>query len=698
MDADALLDGLDDAQMAAVTSSAMPLVILAPAGSGKTRVLTRRIAHRVASGAIDPRHVLALTFTRKAAGELDDRLRRLGLRGDPTTGTFHAVAWGVLRTRWSDQGRSPLALLDRKARLLAEVAPTAPGRDKRQVLSDLASEIEWAKARMVTPDTYVEAVASASRKSALRPELVAETYAAYERRKQRGGLVDFDDLLGLCARALEDDERFAAAQRWRFRHLFVDELQDVNPLQFRLLEAWRGDRYDITAVGDPQQAIYGWNGADASFLLDVHRHWPPAEVIELDRSYRSTPEILDAAASVLRGARQPTRAVQATRPSGVAVRLQEHLDDRAEAIAIAGALRLAHLPGRPWADQAVLVRTNAQTHLITEALRGAGIPHRLRGGAAFLDRPDVRRTLRDLRSATVPLGTALADLELQMEALAADDTPIDEGDEVSPERLERITDEREAMAALLRMGRDYLRLDPTGRAGTFSAWLVATVQSEGDSAGISSDAVEVATFHAAKGLEWAVVHLAGLEDGYVPIAHARTAAAKAEEARLLYVAMTRAQRELHLTWATRRTFAGRVAERRRSQLLDPLTRRAGSPAEEAGPPTGPTADGPPPRGGWQEDLARHRAALQQATQVDDPALDRLRAWRDATARAARIEPDAVLPDRVLARVVADAPADLDALGSIRGVGPVLAGRFGAAMLEALGGAAAWGDEIVGDTA
>jgi DNA helicase-2/ATP-dependent DNA helicase PcrA len=158
MDPEALLEGLDDAQRAAVTSTALPLVVLAPAGSGKTRVLTRRIAHRVATGEADPRHVLALTFTRKAAGELDDRLRRLGLRGDATTGTFHAVAWGTLRTRWADQGRAPLTLLDRKGRLLTELAPTTPGKDRRAVAGDLATEIEWAKSRMITPDTYVDAV------------------------------------------------------------------------------------------------------------------------------------------------------------------------------------------------------------------------------------------------------------------------------------------------------------------------------------------------------------------------------------------------------------------------------------------------------------------------------------------------------------------------------------------------------------
>lgn len=655
----------------------MPLVILAPAGSGKTRVLTRRIAYRVATGETDPRHVLALTFTRKAAGELTARLAQLGLRGDATAGTFHAVAWGVLRTHWSDRRRPAPALLDRKGRLLAEVAPKIPGRDTRTVVGDLATEIEWAKARMVTPDTYATAAVQAGRKPPLRTATVAEAYAAYEVRKQRGGLVDFDDLLALCARAIEDDATFAKVQQWRFRHLYVDELQDVNPLQFRLLEAWRGDRYDVTAVGDPQQAIYGWNGADAGFLLDIHRHWPPAEVVELVRSYRSTPQILDAAARVLRGARQPAQDVEATRPDGAPPHLAGHPTDRTEAIAIARAVRLAHAPGRPWADQAILVRTHAQTALLAEALRESGIPHRIRGCGAFLDRPEIRRALRDLRSAMTPLGTALADLQLVIDA------PLDEAEptgdpEIDALARERRAEEADALSALVGMGRDYLRLDPSGQASGFARWLVATVQSEGDTTP-GGDAIDVATFHAAKGLEWAVVHLAGVEEGYVPIAHAKTAAARAEEARLLYVAMTRAQRELRITWAEQRTFASKVVDRRRSPLLDPIIGQH-SPEVIAGARDVAS----PPVEDWTEQVARQRALLQSAPRAPTPGLDALHEWRDRTARAARVDPEAVLSDHVLARVAAARPRDLDELGALRGVGPVLAGRFGAAILDALG--------------
>jgi DNA helicase-2/ATP-dependent DNA helicase PcrA len=687
MEPEALLDGLDEEQRRAVTSSALPLVVLAPAGSGKTRVLTRRIAYRVATGEADPRHVLALTFTRKAAGELTDRLRRLGLRGESTAGTFHAVAWGVLRTRWLDERREAPTLLDRKGRLLVELAPKVPGRSARTVAGDLATEIEWAKARMITPDTYAEAVASAGRRTPLRAEVVAEVYAAYERRKQRGGLVDFDDLLGLCARAIESDERFATAQRWRFRHLFVDELQDVNPLQFRLLEAWRGDRYDVTAVGDPQQAIYGWNGADAGFLLDIHRHWPPAQVVQLVTSYRSTPQILQAAATVLRAARQPAQEVRAVRGDGTAPHLAGHPTDRDEAVAVARAVRLAHAPGRPWSEQAILVRTHAQTVLLAEALRESGIPHRLRGGAAFLDRPEIRRALREMRMGDEPLGTALADLEASIDPLGIE-APVEEDDDLATADLEARAEAAGVVAALVRMGRDYLRLDPQGRTDSFVRWLQATVQSEGDAGG-GTDAVDLATFHAAKGLEWAVVHLAGIEDGYVPISHARTAAARAEEARLLYVAMTRAQRELRISWADTRTFASRVVDRRRSPLLDPLIATYRPEATRPLAATGPIS---PPVEDFADQVADQRAALATLQRAGTPGLEELHRWRDVTARAARVEPDAVLPDHVLARIARVRPADLDALGDIRGVGAILAQRFGPAMLAALHDAPAPGDD------
>src|SRR3954469_14083076 len=277
---------LNPEQRRAVVTEASPLCILAGAGSGKTRVLTRRIAHRIAVGSAEPDRVLALTFTRKAAGELGSRLRTLGVRDRVAAGTFHAVAYAQLRRRWADRGESEPALLDRKARLLA---PLIRNRDVQA--ADVASEIEWAKARMVNPSAYEHEARSAGREPPMALAEVAEVYRRYEVEKNRRGLVDFDDLLFRTARAIEEDADFAAAQRWRFRHLFVDEFQDVNPVQFRLLMAWLGDRLDLCVVGDPNQAIYAWNGADASYLTNFRRHFPTAEVVRLDDNYRSSPEI-----------------------------------------------------------------------------------------------------------------------------------------------------------------------------------------------------------------------------------------------------------------------------------------------------------------------------------------------------------------------------------------------------------------------
>src|SRR4051812_38936647 len=301
MDADALLEGLTEAQAAAVTSDGAPLVILAGAGSGKTRVLTRRIAWRAATGSADPRHVLALTFTRKAAGELRHRLGALGVRDGVAAGTFHAVAYAQLRQRWADAGQHAPTLLDRKAGFLNRLLGPRSERDAAVQTIDLAAEIEWAKARMVGPEQYEAAALHAGRTPPITPSAMASLYERYETEKHRRGVVDFDDLLLRCVGALRDDTAFAAAQRWRFRHVFVDEYQDVNPTQAALLAGWRGDGNDLCVVGDPNQAIYSWNGADPAYLSDFTVREPGATVVRLDDNFRSTPQVLATAAAVLAG-------------------------------------------------------------------------------------------------------------------------------------------------------------------------------------------------------------------------------------------------------------------------------------------------------------------------------------------------------------------------------------------------------------
>lgn len=481
-----ILDGLNERQRAAVCAPGAPLSIRAGAGTGKTRVLTRRIAHQADVGNIDPKHTLALTFTRKAATELRDRLAGLGLRGSVSAGTFHSTAYAQLRIRWAERGTRPPELVQDKRGLVARAAKKGGIRLARAELLEATTEIEWAKARRIAPDGYGEAASRHRRWSALDPALVANLYETYEGEKRRRRVVDFDDLLILALRDLTADADYAEACRWRFQHLFVDEFQDVNRLQFDLLQAWLGDRNDLCAVGDPNQAIYGWNGAEADYIERFAYWFPGAEVLDLVDNYRSSPQILAAGHAVLPTGGAP---LQAHRPDAPQPTVTTHADDTDEAAAIARALRDAKGPETAWSSMAVLARTNSQIAKVIAALRLARIPFRVRA--------DAYRTETGAEDAEPP------------------------------------------------------------RAG-------------------SADGVDVATFHAAKGLEWPIVHLAGLEQGLVPISRAQTPAELAEERRLLYVAITRAERQLHCHWATERAFGDRVVARSPSPYLNTILNAAGA--------------------------------------------------------------------------------------------------------------------------
>ncbi len=675
MDAERLLDGLDPAQRQAVTATTNPLAILAGAGSGKTRVLTRRIAHRCVIGDADPRHVLALTFTRKAAAELDSRLRSFGLRDLPAAGTFHALAYAQLRTAWAGAGTAAPVLLDRKGRILSRIL----GGTKRVRPADLATEIEWAKARLVSPDRYADAARRADRRSLVEPERVAEWYRSYEAEKRKRGLIDFDDLLARCADAIDSDPSFAAAQRWRFRHLFVDEYQDVNPLQERLLRGWLGDRTDLCVVGDPNQAIYGWNGADAGFLRDFARHHPGAETIELRDSYRSTPQVLAVAAAVLAAGRTPVRPLVAHRGDGALPVVVGYQSDVDEAHGIARAVRDHHRPGWPWASQAVLVRTNAQGTLIEAAFRKAAIPYRVRGAHRFLDDPDVRDLLRRFDRMVEPLSTTLADLDATV-ARQRDDllgTDLDEGDEeAAVSRRDRELPDTAvgrrvaAFEQIVRLGHEMLAQDPNTRTDALPGWLRTVLLDDGPDA---ADAVTIASFHSAKGLEWDVVHLAGVEVGYVPISHARTPEAQREEERLFYVAVTRAADVLRCTWARTRTFGTDPTERKPSPFLGwvrgTLTDLERSVAAMTEPSSG---------------IVASRSALEE-DEPDPVALTAsvaagLRAWRTEQGRRAGVRPTVVLSNRALDAVARRRPRTDAELESLPGIGPLGRDRHGARLL------------------
>ncbi|MFN3218218.1 MAG: ATP-dependent helicase [Acidimicrobiales bacterium] len=603
---DRLLDGLTEDQRRAVTVNVATLRILAGAGSGKTRVLTHRIAHQAHGNVLDPARTVALTFTRKAAGELRRRLRSLGLSDEVAAGTFHAQAYAQLRTRWRDEGVRPPELLDRRGRVLGRLIPTGLPRPDRVAI---AAEIDWATAQRISPQRYIEVADRAGRRPPVRVAQVAEIYDAFVAAKQRRRLVDFDDLLELCIRDSADPDR-AAAQHWRVRHLFVDEFQDVNRLQFDLLRAWRGPGSSLCIVGDPNQAIYGWNGADARYLTQIEQFFPDVETVQLRDNFRSTPQILAAAAAV---GGERARLV-AHRRDGPPPTVTRCTDEQHEAETVARRIRDRRNPGSSWSSQAVLVRTNAQTAVIASALARAQIPFRVRDGAGLLEDPLVVRRLVEIERSRASLRVVFEDLRLDAAVLAgspADDDadPADEIDDLvseTPDGPERnrtrggdggrngdagrrgdarrsgdggatafggtadragqgAADPAAALAALAALAEEQLVVDPEATGAGFVAWVRATLG--GEAAGVGREGVEIATFHAAKGLEWRVVHLAGIEDGLVPIGRATTDAAREEERRLFYVALTRAHDEVHCTWAASRRFGNRTVERQASPML-----------------------------------------------------------------------------------------------------------------------------------
>lgn len=669
----ALLDGLNDAQRQAVTTDAAPLVILAGAGSGKTRVLTHRIAYRCTTESADPRHVIALTFTRKAAGELDTRLRSLGLRERIAAGTFHAIAYAQLRRRWADRRVEAPTLLERKVPLVARLI----GRNARTNPLDVVGEIEWAKARLISPSDYPRESLAARRRPPGSPDFVADVYGRFEQEKRNRRLVDFDDLLWQCTYHLENDPDFAAAQRWQYRHVFVDEFQDVNPLQFRLLQAWRGDRPDLCVVGDPNQAIYSWNGADPTLIGRLPELLPGTQTVRLEQNYRSSPQIIVTANRILDGGTSRALRLRATRSEGPIPLVHTHTDETAEARAIARAIAAHRGPEAPWSHHAVLTRTNAQCVLVAESLRAIGAPVRVRGQTPFLQLAEVREAVRALHKARGGLRSGLTELADRVDT--SEEDPLDDGDQGDPQLSDADLARLRNLEELLRLGYEYAEADTSPTAAGFESWLAATVGT--DEAATAGSAVEVATFHAAKGLEWPVVHLAGVERGLVPIGHAQSNDAVEEERRLFYVAVTRAERELHLHWAEHRTYGTKTVRRDPSPYLDEL-----EPLFEA------LRDGAAPADA-SEHLPKVRETVQRATAARGrgtgaPSLapehqalfEELRRWRSQRAKAASVPAYVIFDDKTLKEVATRRPADNRALLNVPGVGPVKLERYGSEVL------------------
>jgi len=701
--ADDILDALDPEQRQVAASPSGPMCVLAGAGTGKTRAITHRIAYGVHSGAYQPQRVLAVTFTARAAGEMRTRLRELGVPGVQAR-TFHAAALRQLHYFWPQAigGASP-EVLPHKASVVAEACSRLRLQVDRVAVRDLAAEVEWAKVSMLTPETYAVAARRAGRDPAgLDATAMARVLQTYEEVKTARGVIDFEDVLLLTVGILAERDDIAKVVRSQYRHFVVDEYQDVNALQQRLLELWLGERDDVCVVGDAAQTIYSFTGATPKYLLEFPRRHPTSQVVHLVRNYRSTPQIVALANLVVHAGQKKSGSPQSEPlqlrsqgEDGPAPSLAAYSDDPAEATGVAMKIKDLVAHGTPASQIAVLFRTNAQSEAHESALADADVAYLVRGGERFFARKEVRGAILLMRGAAraddgaKPLG------ELVRDVIAGAGWT-----QRAPSAGGATRERWESLQALVGLTDDFVSGSPQAR--------LTDVVRELDERAAAQHAptvqgVTLASLHAAKGLEWDCVFVVGCSDGLIPISMAEGPEAVQEERRLLYVGLTRARRELHLSWSGARNPGGR-ASRRPSRFLDGTASILGEGARSSARAAG---SGPKGTGGkgaraakpaktsrcrvCGKDLvsaaARKVGRCQDCPPTyDEVTFEALRAWRLAVAGTTKVPAYVVFTDATLTAIAEKTPRDSGQLALISGVGARKLERYGQDVLAILGGA------------
>ena len=529
-----ILAELDPDQLAVVTAISGPVCVIAGAGTGKTRVITNRIAYAINAGVTDPTKVLALTFTAKAAGEMRARLRVLGI-SNAAARTFHSAALKQLLYFWpyAFGGQFP-SLLTTKSGFISQAITRAEVAIPAQVnaLREIASEIEWAKVLEISPEDYQERAIESSRLVKLpnsktqgeNLSMIAQVYEAYESLKKQERTLDFEDVLLLTVGMLEEDRGVRERVRDQYRYFTVDEYQDVSPLQQRLLNLWLGNREELCVVGDAAQTIYSFAGATSNFLLNFQNRFPNAQVFRLSRGYRSTPEIINSANRILR---------QANLVSDHGIELQsanEHGDkpmvngfntsaDEISYVVEEVAKEIAK--GTDSSEIAILARTNAQLDQVKSALNNLKIASQIKSGERFFDRVDVRDAMRVIRSASV-LPSEIGDWYTDLVSVLR---PFGDADYVT---------------AFLRLAKSIQE-----NGGTNMRAFLREIEDRAEQNNPPTlPGITLATLHAAKGLEWNHLFLIGVSDGVLPMGNDLN-----EERRLFYVGVTRAKQRIQITYA-----------------------------------------------------------------------------------------------------------------------------------------------------
>ena len=529
MELEAILAGLDPEQREVVTNIRGPVCVIAGAGTGKTRVITHRIAYAVAAGVTDQTKTLALTFTARAAGEMRARLRALEVP-NAAARTFHSAALKQLMYFWPYSfGGSFPKLLTTKASFLSEAmgrtdTSLAPGA---QTLREISGEIEWAKSLQTAPADYVEDALGVGRTLRIpngRADKdnfaeVAKVYEAYETLKHQERVIDFEDVLLLTVGMLEEDRDVRERIRDQYRYFTVDEYQDVSPLQQRLLNLWLGNRDDICVVGDAAQTIYSFAGATSSFLMGFTQRFPKAAVIRLTRGYRSTPEIIEMANQVLKsGSSHQDHELVSMNERGEKLAIRKFAATHSE---VNDVVEQIVALGKTHSDIAILARTNSQLDPFEAALKTKNIETQLKNSERFFDRIEVRDAMRIIRSASVIPGEGgdwVHDLTSVLKPFGS-------------------TDYVRAFIALA----NEMKKNGTSNLRAFLRELEDRAEQNNPP---TLPGVVLSTLHAAKGLEWEHVFLVGINEGVLPMGPEIE-----EERRLFYVGLTRAKKTVHLSYA-----------------------------------------------------------------------------------------------------------------------------------------------------
>jgi DNA helicase-2/ATP-dependent DNA helicase PcrA len=629
---DRYLEGLNEAQRDAVLQTEGPLLVVAGAGSGKTRVLTHRVAHLIASGGVKPNEILAITFTNKAAGEMRTRLE--GLLGGVARAiwilTFHAACGRMLRREAERLGyRSNFTIYDQADQIrLTKACLEELERDpKRFVPRGIHAQISNAKNQLVGPDEYM------ARVSSFYDQTVAEVYQLYQRRLHGSNAVDFDDLLMLTVEVLE---RFPeAAARWRkaFRYVLVDEYQDTNHAQYRLLQLLAAEHENVCAVGDPDQSIYAFRGADIRNVLEFERDFPGARTIALEQNYRSTNTILRAANGVIANNRErKEKNLWSELGDGDPVRVLEVEDEHAEARFVAAEVAQLIEEGSTGREIAVFYRTNAQSRVLEDVLVRQGVPYQVIGGPRFYERAEVKDAIAYLQAIDNPadavsllrianrprrgigdttltrlqlwadangttlrealghaeeagiggaslrsvggLRTLLQSLEAQSQELSVAELVqrvLEQSGYLESLEAERTIEARgriENLQELAGVALEYVERSEEPNLSTFLQEI--SLVSDQDTIQEEQSLVTLMTLHNAKGLEFGAVFMIGMEEGIFPHIRSIEEQGIEEERRLAYVGMTRAKERLTLTHASNRSLWGRRAHNLPSRFIDEL--------------------------------------------------------------------------------------------------------------------------------